>query len=311
MAFYFMVLAAHAEKEFVVVEGDLNKDGVADRVVVDLHNGGENFSFYFGDGKGGYSLFRTYESGLLDNDDVDITITDKGVLRIQKGLKGDCDVFLFRFQDGDFRLIGSKIDRHNSEQYDISHNYLNGKMVRTDGEGKAKKSVTTVMPQMPELKFGWFPLDFDALDYLFEENDYENQVEYKTIMGLFHLMQENGIFGFEYTAFDEYKIPYDDPKENADGSWSIYDEAIRPYVYTSITQLDIVKQEDGSYRIQMTNTFEDRSYEKYLDEGMELEEAMERAEKEKGAPLGYFVENEWLFKDGNFTLESRNSSEDD
>lgn len=296
-----LTLLGHAQDAPIVVEGDLNKDGIMDRIEAALYNIDGTFSFYFGNADGDYTLFRSYETGLQDYGDVDISITDKGVVRIQVGFKGDCDVFLFRFQDDDFYLIGSKVDRHDSEHYDISHNYLTGKMVRTDGEGKEKKSVTEVMPLMPELRLSWFPLDFSALDYLFEENASDDPVEYKTIMGLYYLMMDGGFFSLEYCPDGNYCRPYSEPSENEDGSWSVYDESLKPWVSTSMLDVRFMKREDGAYHITVRDLYHDRSYEQYLEEdGMELEEAMALAEKEKGAPLTVIYESEWLFKDGAF-----------
>ena len=52
--------------------------------------------------------------------------------------------------------------------------------------------------------------------------------------------------------------------------------------------------------------YEDRTYEQYLDEdGENLEEALERADAERGGePSSSSGEEEWLFKDGKFTLIS-------
>ena len=135
------------DETVITAEADINKDGVKDLVIaLDGYYSGSNFAFYFGDGNGGYRLFREYETDLY-GDKTGITVTDKGVVRIQCDGGAGSDIFLFRWQDGDFRLIGGKKDRHKSEHYDESYNYLTGKMIRTEGEGSSRKAVTTDMPK--------------------------------------------------------------------------------------------------------------------------------------------------------------------
>lgn len=296
---YVVAMLGYAQDAPTVVEGDLNKDGITDRIVANLNHSGENFSFYFGNAKGDYTLFRSYELDLYG--DVDISITDKGVARIQKGSKGDCDVFLFRYQDGDFRCIGGKEDRHNTWHYDVSYNYLTGKMIRTDGEGKEKKSVTSVMPPMPVLRFGWFPLDYNALGYLFGEDDSEEGVAFKTTMGIFRMMQDQQLL---FYSFCEYGYPYYPPDYSDDGSASFYLEVMSYGRYNCWSNVSISKQDDSSYLIEVNEELEDRSYELYLNEDMDnLDEAMERAEAERGGESPYSTtKTEWLFKDGTFIL---------
>ena len=157
------------DETVVTAEADINKDGIKDLVIaLDGYYSGSNFAFYFGDKNGVYQLFREYETDLY-GDKVGITVNDKGVVRIQCDYEGNSDIFLFRWQDGDFRLIGGKKDRHASEHYDESYNYLTGKMIRTDGEGGSRKAVTTDMPKQPAINFGWIPLYYDMLGYLIEE----------------------------------------------------------------------------------------------------------------------------------------------
>lgn len=279
----------------ITVEGDLNKDGIKDRVVVDfVYTAEDNFVIYFGDAKGNFNLFRSYATSLYSYDNTNITITDKGVLRIQKGATGDCEVFLFRYQDGDFQMIGSKVDRHDNEHYDISHNYLTGKMIRTEGEGKAKKSETIDMPPMPKLKFGWFPLDFESLEYLFQdyeldENGSDELKEYKTATGIYQLMQWQGIV---FSSFYTYHELEGSSKEG----WSTYNEIMKPACYNYASSLEMTKQKDGSYLIHLVDESEDRSYESvfYNDD--------ESDDEDFEIPPTSITEQEWLFKDGKFTL---------
>ncbi|MBR4214606.1 MAG: hypothetical protein IKR94_04720, partial [Bacteroidales bacterium] len=80
-------------------EGDFNKDGVKDLFI--SNNSGS--AFYFGKTGGGYNLFL--DSDMPVGSDSKLSVTDKGVLRIQTAKS---DVFLFRYQDNAFVLIGGK-----------------------------------------------------------------------------------------------------------------------------------------------------------------------------------------------------------
>lgn len=286
------------EKPIVTVEGDLNKDGVTDKVVYNpsLHVD-ENFTIYFGDANGGYNLFRSYDVGLYNNPQ--ISITDKGVIRIQEGVAGNCDVFLFRYENGDIRCTGGKKDRHNDDHFDVSYNFLTGKMIRTDGEGKGKKSVTSDMPAIPVLRLGWFPLDFDELGYLFEDgewDDAEDMLEYKTVTGIYRLLQEKGLVSASFLEFH-------DLIGSAESVWSTYNEIMKYACYNYSSSLFIDKQNDGSYWIHFMDEYEDRTYEQYIDEfDGDIDKAFEKAEQENGGEPSYKkFDEEWVFKDGRFT----------
>jgi hypothetical protein len=288
-------------KEYLTAEGDLNKDGIKDLVIAinDYWIDGDKFAFYFGDPKDGYTLFRGYDFYLSNTDK--ISITDKGTVRIQNNRGKDCDVFIFRYQEGDFHLIGSKKDRHDSEHYDISHNYSTGKMIRTDGEGAKKKSETLVMPEMPPLKFGWFPLDLDEMDYLFEENTHEGQLEEKTLLGIFNRMLNNGMI-FANLYPNENNLSLD-----ADGlSVSMEYMSIGNYNYWS--NVEIYKEEDpDTYFIHMFDQYEDRSYERY-DEEEDIFVIDESYSSEE--PRQKTTETKWIFENGRFVLlETRETFE--
>ena len=276
----------------VTVEGDINKDGIKDLIVAftEYWVSGDNFAFYFGNRQGGYSLFRAYDIQIFNN--TEITITDKGVVRFQTDIPDGFDVFLFRFQDGDFHLIGSKQDRHKSEHYDISYNYLTGQMIRVDGEGAKKTSQTLKMPKMPSLKFGWFPLSMDEMDYLFVEDTHDSQVQEKTLMGIFKLMLEHGII-YPTLWYNENNLALD-----AD-NLSVWMEYMSFGCYNYLSDISIGNNGDETYSIVIHDVFEDRSYERNLNDDMsnwdELEEQMEQAEV-------IATDKEYLFKEGNFIL---------
>ena len=136
-------------------EGDFNKDGVKDWFI--SNNSGS--AFYFGKTGGGYNLFHDYDLRL--NDKAKVTVNANGVLRIQNDIESGSDIFLFRYQNGGFELIGGKKDRHKSEHYDESYNFSTRKVIKTNGEGASKTTENGVMPLQPDIKFGWIPLKWD------------------------------------------------------------------------------------------------------------------------------------------------------
>lgn len=285
------------DQSVVSAEGDMNKDGVKDLVLfVTGYASGDNFAFYFGNKQGGYTLFRSYPVGMYR--DVKLSVTDAGVARIQHDLeeKG-ADIFLFRFENGDFRLIGGKEDRHTSAHYDVSYNYLTGKMIRTDGEGKSRKSTTLDMPALPKLHFGWIPLDYDMLGYLLEETeDGPLDPEYLTVMGIFRVMQNEEMLFWSFCDWEnDYHNPMGD--DETDG-WIAFDSYESPGSYNAYSQLRILKMKDGSYSIHLSESHYDRTYEQYFNEDLSnIDEVMEEYESEEEV-----TETDWIFKDGKFTV---------
>lgn len=280
-------------------QADVNKDGVYDIVIaLNSYYSGSNVAFYFGDNKGNYNLFREYETDMFGSN-IDVSITNKGVVRFQLDDAGDggSDIFLFRWQDGDFRLIGGKKDRHKSEHYDESYNYLTGDMIRTDGEGKNKKSVTTHMPEQPAINFGWIPLRYDMLGYLLEtpaEDDYVMTPDDMLVMGIFRVMQANEML---FWHFCDWENPYRDPHPDSEGGvWYADDEHMSPGSYNAWSSLSIVKLPDGSYDIDLTESFYDRSYESMFDEDLSnVDEIMEEYGSEEEVSR-----SRWIFNDGQF-----------
>ena len=287
------------DEKVITAEADINKDGIKDLVIaLDSYYSGSNFAFYFGDKDGSYNLFREYETEMY-GDKTGITVTDAGVVRIQCDYEGNSDIFLFRWQDGDFRLIGGKKDRHASEHYDESYNYLTGKMIRTDGEGKSRKAVTTGMPKQPAINFGWIPLYYDMLDYLIKspfefEGDYELTPDDMLAWGIFRVMQANEML---FWHFCDWENPYRNPgRGDEDDYWYAEDEHMSPGSYNSWSSLSIEKQADGSYLIDLSETFYDRSYEALFNEDLSnVDEVMEEHETEEET-----TESRWIFKDGQF-----------
>ncbi|MBQ9661355.1 MAG: FG-GAP repeat protein [Bacteroidales bacterium] len=294
-----------ASEEAVTAEGDINKDGIQDLVIAARgQNGGDNVAFYLGDGQGGYRIFRSYDI-FFSGEKTGITINDKGVVRFQNDLpQGDADIFLFRYEKDDLKLIGGKEDRHQTGHYDISYNYLTGKMIRTDGEGKARKSTTLQMPDQPQIRFGWIPLCYDMLKYLVledENGDGQLSPEDMKVMGIFRSMQAGDML---FWHFCDYQNPYHDPR-GKNGSWHADDEHLSPGSYNMFSSLNITLREDGSYLLEESTQYEDRSYEQQFNEDLSnMDEVMEKADIREST-----TKTVWTFKDGRFTLISSESKE--
>ena len=289
-----------SDETVISAQGDFNKDGVQDLVIaLDGYYSGDNFAFYFGQKDGGYQLFRSYDTSRYGQK-TGITVTDAGVVRIQCDADEGSDIFLFRWEGGDFRLIGGKEDRHKSEaDYDISYNYLTGKMIRTDGKGKSRKSQTLDMPKQPKILFGWIPLEYSALGYLIETPEMEEDPLSPDDMlawGIFRVMQANEML---FWHFCDWENPYHDLHPDGDegeGFWYADDEHMSPGSYNAWSSLSIQKLADGSYDIDLTESFYDRSYEALFDEDMSnIDEVMEEHETEEE-----ITRSRWIFKDGQF-----------
>lgn len=285
------------DETVVTVEADINKDGVKDLVIaLDGYYSDSNFAFYFGDRQGNYNLFREYEVSMY-GDKIGLSVTETGVVRIQLDGDGGADIFLFRWQDGDFRLIGGKKDRHVSDHYDESYNYLTGKMIRTDGEGGSRKAVTSDMPEQPVINFGWIPLCYDMLDYLVEvpeDEDFELTPDDMLVWGIFRVMQANEmLFGHfcDWEDPDCNPVPSEEPY-----AWYANDELLSPGSYNFWSTLDITRLEDGSYQLDLSETFYDRSYEVFFDEDLSnIDEVLEEYETDEQVS-----EERWIFRNGRF-----------
>ena len=268
-------------------EGDFNKDGVKDLII----STDDGSAIYFGKSDG-YQLFRDYN--LTFKNDDKITVNDKGVIRIQRDFSGNSDVFLFRYQNDAFQLIGGKKDRHKSEHYDYSYNFSTGKMIKTDGEGANKKSETVVMPNQPPLKYGWFPLRWDVLDFLFEvyEDNTSSSPSEMLIFCIYRTMQELEMMHWSMCDYESYygkKLP----TEEMDGTWSALGIYESPGSYNSQTNLTISKLTNGTYKIIMNESFQDRSYESQINEdGSNLDEL--------DIPDEEISKNVYIFDNGKF-----------
>ncbi|MBR5672767.1 MAG: FG-GAP repeat protein [Muribaculaceae bacterium] len=136
--------------------GDLNKDGIADLVVVATPDFQENLktrddgyvynfnqpvlAIYFGTQQGQQRLWKQYGNVIPANEsencshEVSLEITSRGTLRITIGLfcsagsyGTSTDTYTYRYQDGDFFLIGmdrEEMMRNTGECTTVSENYL-------------------------------------------------------------------------------------------------------------------------------------------------------------------------------------------
>jgi len=169
-------------------EGDLNKDGIKDLVVLAKSNFKENMqtrddgyeynfnpyilAIYFGQAEGGFKQWKQYED-MFEPDsewtsvDVDIEITERGTLNISPdhfasaGSYGTSQTtYTFRFQNGDFYLIGkecTEMSRSTGEMTTVSENYLTWKRQTIEDnafEEVKKKEKWEKMEKEPLKKLG-------------------------------------------------------------------------------------------------------------------------------------------------------------
>ena len=148
-----------SEWEYQEATGDLNKDGIADLVVVATPNFKEymkarddgfvyNFNqpllaVYFGVAQGGFLQWKEYDKVIparpdeYNNADASLEITERGTLRIAVSEYSDMGSYgttqttcTYRFQNGDFYLIGKDVmeaSRSTGSRTVTSENYLTWK----------------------------------------------------------------------------------------------------------------------------------------------------------------------------------------
>ena len=177
--------------EHTEATGDLNKDGIADLVVVATPDFKENtktrddgyvynfnqplLAVYFGTAEGKMQLWRQYDQVIPARQDeyvsidASLTVTEKGVLRISLetfasmgGWGTENSNFSYRYQDGDFYLIGKEyhnMSRNTGEMETTSENYLTWRrQVVTENafedSNVPRKETWTKLPKKPLEKLG-------------------------------------------------------------------------------------------------------------------------------------------------------------
>ena len=173
--------------------GDLNKDGVKDLVVLAKPNFKENMqtrddgyeynfnpyilAIYFGQAEGDFKQWKQYEN-LFEPDsewttnDVDVEITERGTLNISTSFFANAGSYgtnqtkyTFRFQNGDFYLIGKEstdMMRNTGEMTTVSENYLTWKRqtIKDNAfEEVVKKETWSKLTKEPLKKLGDEGLD--------------------------------------------------------------------------------------------------------------------------------------------------------
>ncbi len=168
--------------------GDLNKDGIKDLVVLAKPNFKENMqtrddgyeynfnpyilAIYLGQEGGNFQQWKQYED-MFEPDsewssvDVDIEITERGTLNISPdhfasaGSYGTSQTtYTFRFQNGDFYLIGkesTEMSRNTGEMTTVSENYLTWKRQTVEDnafEEVEKKETWSKLTKEPLKKLG-------------------------------------------------------------------------------------------------------------------------------------------------------------
>lgn len=172
------------------ISGDLNKDGIPDEVVIETPRNEDKMEIRVTDGyeynynqpilsvffgtKEGKKLFRKYANVIPHPEsdteclDLAVSISDKGILKIyysvffSMGSYGtNSHTYLYRFQNGDFYLIGEESEEsmRNSGDYEkVSINYLTHKKQTVKGNNfdEKKKPVErwSVLPKKTLEKLG-------------------------------------------------------------------------------------------------------------------------------------------------------------
>lgn len=165
------------------VYGDLNKNGRSDKVVVEtprnkehmLVREGDGYEYnfnrpvlkiYFLDENADFDLYQQYDNVLPHPQDeavivdMNVSITDKGVLKIDASnfaAMGSYDSsdhsYLYRFQNGDFYLIGeqhTEFARNTGEYTTVSINYSTSKKQTTKGNKFNNKKPVVTWSDLPK-----------------------------------------------------------------------------------------------------------------------------------------------------------------
>ena len=174
--------------ESIFKTGDLNNDGIADLALIatpcnsdkmKTRDDGYVYNFnqpvlaiYWGDQNGGFNLFKQYDNVIPARPDefMDITpsleIDNKGNLRIILEFFASAGSWtqpttthVFRFQNGDFYLIGkdaTELERTTGKTVVTSENYLtHRRIVTTERPRRKPSSKKTRLPKNPLKQIGF------------------------------------------------------------------------------------------------------------------------------------------------------------
>ena len=188
------------DAQTTTAEGDMNKDGVKDLVI----GIPEGIAIYWGK-NGGYTLYNTYDAPQGERDNVKLTrsfsITTKGVLRIENTFfvttdKGNVQIdliYLLRYQDNDFYLIGGKLGMKQDNFYlGYSINTLTSTIIMQDKNNDAV-SDPIKMPEMPlksisEIQFG----NPEFFEQYLNSVEVNNNEEISKDFFVFHILKQMG-----------------------------------------------------------------------------------------------------------------------
>ena len=112
------------------------------------------------------------------------------------------------------------------------------------------------MPKLPPLRFGWFPLDFNELDYLFEAGNVD--ADTKTAMGIFRRMLVEGVIDqmVMWSSFEKVR----------NGNWKVDMSYESPASYNFYATLFVKKSKGETYQLDMSGVRVDRSCEQEANE---------------------------------------------
>ena len=169
--------------ESIFKTGDLNKDGIADLVVIatpcdkdkmQTRDDGYVYNFnqpvlaiYWGEKNGDFKLFKQYDNVIPARDSEFISITPELEINLEffataGSWTQPTTTHLFRYQQGDFFLIGKdvvELERTTGKTVTTSENYLTRKRIVTTERPKRKAIVKRTSLPKSKLKPLGFNLD--------------------------------------------------------------------------------------------------------------------------------------------------------
>lgn len=163
--------------------GDMNGDGIDDMAVIFYPPKKEDnpiLAVYWGKKDGKFQLWNQFADMLMGQEDefaipeYSVEVTKKGVLKLRHSIFHSAGGWaftqytkLFRYQQGDFYLIGSEEDtiiRNSGDTEEVSINYLTGKkLTRTSNvvkNAKKPKEVWTNIPKQPLLRLADWKMEY-------------------------------------------------------------------------------------------------------------------------------------------------------